>query len=187
MSGAAPRASDAVVVLAGGDLSRPREAADLYRDGLTPYVIVTRELPPGGVRVFEEISGKGIRLHESYENYVQILLGYGVPEGRIIRVDEFANDTLDELQKVRAQVRERRWKSLTIVTSKYHTRRTALAARYVFEPEIETIVVASRHDPYDPNTWWMSRGMTRTFIIEFEKLVAYSIDLYPRILLGLRG
>lgn len=187
ISGDAPANADAIVVLAGGDPGRPRAAAELFRQGLAPLVVITTEIPPGGIRVFQELKAEGIELHESFENYSRVLLGNGVPESRIIRIEPYVSSTIEELDQVRTLARKRRWQSLVIVTSKYHSRRTGIVADYYLRPEFETRIVGSRFDPYSPSAWWRSRSQIRVFITEFQKLVAYSFYYYPKIWLGMRA
>ncbi|MGE5359454.1 MAG: hypothetical protein ACM3NQ_10585, partial [Bacteroidales bacterium] len=40
--------ADAILVLAGTFAERPLEAADLYRAGFAPLIVLTREAPDGG-------------------------------------------------------------------------------------------------------------------------------------------
>jgi len=36
-------------------------------------------------------------------------------------------------------------------------------------------------DSFDPSTWWETQAQTRTFAIETEKLVTYTLYLWPRL------
>jgi uncharacterized SAM-binding protein YcdF (DUF218 family) len=108
------------------------------------------------------------------------LRGLAVPEGVIVRVEAFVHDTFDEIGRVRELAMQRGWKSLIIVTSNYHTRRTRLVSRYLLRPDIEFTVVSSGHGGLNRDAWWQSRDNVRTFLIEFEKLVAYTLYIWPR-------
>src|SRR5207245_2722686 len=103
-------------------------------------------------------------------------------EEKIIRVEPYVQDTFDELVHVGELAAEKHWKSLVIVTSNYHTRRTRFTAKYVFRRTFEVTVVASKHGGLNRSGWWQNRRDVRTFLIEFEKLVAYTLYIGPRML-----
>ena len=126
----------------------------------------------------------GVELFLPYENDIRVFKGYGVPEDHILRVTDYAGDTLEELTRVRAFADRQGWKKLIVVTSNFHTRRARLVARYVLEPEVQTqIVAASEYDSFDPDSWWTSQSGIRTLAIEYEKLLTYSIYIWPRLAL----
>ena len=173
--------ADAIVVLAGGDPARPLEAVHLYKAGIAPWVLVTTERPP---RVFEQLKKDGIVLNQTYENYVKVIAGYGVPEHRVLRIETYVSDTLDEMQRIGEFARKRGWKRLLIVTSNFHTRRSRMAAQYVLEPEIHAAVVPCGQDSFDPSHWWETQANARTFAIEAEKLVTYTLYISWRQIRG---
>ena len=171
--------SDAIVVLSGGEPGRAWGAADLYKQNLADYVMVTKERPE---KEETELLERGIEWVDSRSNYVRVLRGLGVPEEKIVLVDPPVDNTLDELRQVREACLKHNWKSLIIVTANYHTRRTRMAAHYAFGPDFRVAVVPSPHGGLHTNGWWKNHGDVRTFLIEFEKLVAYTLYIGPRIL-----
>lgn len=173
-----PKKSDAILVLAGGDPGRAWAAADLYRSRLADYVVLTKERP---LVDEERLRQHGIELVDGRGNYARVLRGFGVPEERIVDVEKETDDTFSELQEVRGLLERRKWKSLIIVTSNYHTRRTRMSARLIFGSDFEFAVVASRYGGLNPDSWWKNRGDVRTFLIEFQKLVAYTLYIWPRL------
>jgi hypothetical protein len=112
------------------------------------------------------------------------LRGLGVPQEKVITVEEPVDDTFTELRQIRELLEARKWKSVILVTTNYHTRRTRLTARYVLGPGFDLAVVASKHGGLDPDAWWKNNGDVRTFLIEFEKLVAYTLYIWPRMVLS---
>jgi uncharacterized SAM-binding protein YcdF (DUF218 family) len=172
-----PVASDAIVVLAGGEPGRALEAADLYRAGLGHFVVVTAEPPPA---MYEKAKRDGVHIGLSNENYLRVLAGYGVPDAAIIRIEEYVSDTFDEISRVRDLARKRGWTRIIIVTSNFHTRRSRMVARYLLEPQTGVAVVSSHYDNFRPDAWWTSEGQVRTFAIELEKLITYSVYIWPR-------
>ena len=179
ISDSEPKRADAIVLLSGGEPGRAWGAADLYQGRFGAYVILTSEpvLPAA-----KQLREAGIEIASGLDNNMRILRGLGVPQERILRVEPAVEDTFDELVRVRELAAGKHWNSLVIVTSNYHTRRTRLTARYIFGPSWEITVVGSKHDDFDPGRWWRTRRDSRTFLIEFEKLVAYTLYIGPRLL-----
>jgi uncharacterized SAM-binding protein YcdF (DUF218 family) len=172
-----PVPSDAIIVLAGGEPGRALEAADLYRAGLAHFVVVTTEPPPS---IYEKAEKDGVHILLSSENDLRVLAGYGVPAAAVIRIGEYVSDTFDEISRVRDLARKRGWTRMIIVTSNFHTRRSRMVARYLLEPEIGVAVVSSHYDNFRPDAWWTSQAQVRTFAIELEKLITYSVYIWPR-------
>jgi len=179
ISDSEPKKADAIILLAGGEPGRAWGAADLYQEKVASYVVVTTEPLLSDAK---ELRQAGIEIATGFDNNIRILRGLGVPQERIIRVEPDVEDTLDELVRVRELAAGKHWNSLVIVTSNYHTRRTRLTAKYIFGPPWEITVVGSKHGEFDPGRWWRTRRDSRTFLIEFEKLVAYTLYIGPRML-----
>src|SRR5438876_1073297 len=76
-----PPRADAIVILAGSVPDRTLEAADLYRAGLAPRVVVTRERLPRGQAT---LRARGVRLPEGDELTVTALHELGVPPAAIV-------------------------------------------------------------------------------------------------------
>jgi len=178
IAGEQPIPSDAIVVLAG-DPGRAVEAADLFKRKIAPYVLLTTENPPA---VYEKARKDGIQLVLNHENYVRLLQGYGVPATDIFRVESYVGDTYDEVSRVRDFARDKGWTRLTIVTSNFHTRRARMVARYLLQPSMRVTVVSSQYDSFKPESWWTSQAQMRMFGIELQKLITYSLYIWPRTL-----
>ena len=173
-----PETADAIVVLGGGDPARAYQAVQLYRDHKAPQIVITTGNPP---RIYEQMKRDGVHLFLSYENYLRVISGYGVPDDKILRVENYAGDTLEEMKQIRQFADQRRWKKLIVVTSNFHTRRAKLVARYVMEPDIKVQVVESQSDSFDPDAWWKTQEDIRTLAVEFEKFLSYSLYIWPRL------
>ena len=173
-----PAKSDAVVILAGGEPGRAWEAADLFKAKLAEYVVVTRDQPTPDE---EQLRRYGIELVDGRGNYIRVLRGLGVPEEKIVTATTPAVDTYSEILNLRELAESREWKSLIIVTGNYHTRRSRLTARYLLSPQFRVAVVSSKHGGLSRD-WWKNNADVRTFLIEFEKLVAYTLYIWPRMI-----
>jgi uncharacterized SAM-binding protein YcdF (DUF218 family) len=179
ISSSEPKQADAIVLLAGGEPGRAWGAADIYKQKMAPYIVLTRE--PIGPEIVE-LRKQGVELSTGFDMNKYILHGLGVPDAAIVAVEPPVQDTFDELTRVRELAEQKQWKSLIILTSNYHTRRTGMAARYIFGKALDVRVVASPHGGLDRDRWWDNRGDVRTFLIEFEKLVAYTLYIWPRMI-----
>ena len=174
-----PFPADAIVILGGGGPDRAREAADLFNDGLAPRVVITTEEAPDNYRELAEL---GIALVLPHENYLRVLNGFGVTDADIVRIEDTSSESMDELRGVRQFAVDRGWSRLIVVTSNYHSRRALLITDYVFDAEWQIAVVGSRYSEFRPNGWWREVRHVRTFLIEFQKLLAYELYLRPRML-----
>src|SRR5207245_1449443 len=76
-----PPRADAIVILGGSIPDRTLAAADLYRAGLAPRVVVTREVARTGQAALD---ARGVRLPEDDELTVMALRGLGVPSRAIV-------------------------------------------------------------------------------------------------------
>ena len=179
ISSSDPKPADAIVLLAGGEPGRAWGAADIYKQKMAPYVVLTRE--PIGPEIIE-LQKRGVDLSTGFDMNKYILHRLGVPDEAIVAVEPYVNDTFDELTRVHELAEQKHWKSLIIVTSNYHTRRSGMVARYIFGKTMEVAVVASPHGGLNRDNWWNERSDVRTFLIEFEKLVAYTLYIWPRMI-----
>ncbi len=148
---------------------------------LSASIIIASDVPEKSDAILVLNGGEPARAG-SYANSIRVLRGLGVPEEKIVIVETPADNTLSEMQRAHELCVARNWKSIIIVTANYHTRRSRLTARYVFEPGFQIFVVSTRHGGLDRNAWWKKHGDVRTFLIEFEKLVAYTFYIWPRMI-----
>ena len=64
----------------------------------------------------------------------------------------------------------RGYRSILLVTSKYHTRRAAEIYRLLAGDRVKIIVRPARDDDFQSEGWWRDRISTRRVIIEYQKL-----------------
>lgn len=151
--------ADAVVVLSDDNFyaDRATHAAQLFRQGVAPVVVAS------GRRLRPDAGISELMVHDLVER--------GVPKDKIERLSHDADNTMEEAEVIGKLAKERRWKSVVIVTSNYHTRRT----RYIFEklfPSGITVTVASAPDgDFDPQKWWEKRKSVKLFAHELAGYV----------------
>lgn len=165
--------ADAIVVLAGGDFDREIEAAELFRGGYAPHVVMTLE--PEGPRL-AYLAERGIHLPTAEERRLQILAALGVPRDSVIVLKGTVTSTFDEARTVGAWGAQVGVRRLIIVSSPFHTARAKfIFERYIGHPDITLIMRTSKVHEFKPESWWTKRAMLREGIFELQKLVAYRL------------
>src|SRR5213083_133497 len=148
-----PPRADAIVILAGSVPDRTLEAADLYRAGLAPRVVVTRERLPRGQAAMR---ARGVRLPEGDELTVTALHELGVPPRAIAR-----------------WACAHRLRRLIVVTSRAHSRRARLILRQALGAGIALAMRPSRYDAFAAARWWHVRRDAKLVLSEYQKLTNY--------------
>lgn len=167
--------ADAVTVLAGSMMDRPLEAADLYKAGYAPLIVLSVDEPDGAVLF---LAAHGVHFPRMVELVRNTLVTLGVPPTAIVIPKRLHNSTAQEAETLRTLARERGWRRMIVVTSKMHTRRAGFALRRELKGTgLDVVVRASRYDLARPEQWWRSRGDVRFVTIEVQKLVAYALGL----------
>jgi uncharacterized SAM-binding protein YcdF (DUF218 family) len=166
---------DAIFVLAGTRAERLLEAIDLYKEGYAPLVALSPGRPETGESL---LRARGVRFPSEVELERDALLQSGIPAAAILATNGYVDNTAQEANLLRAMVRAHGWRSVMVVTSKYHTRRAGFAFRRGLEGTgARAVIRASRYDPSDPARWWRYRSDFRFAGSEWQKLIAYRLGL----------
>lgn len=167
--------ADALVVLAGSSayVERTARAAELYREGRAPFVVLTND---------GQLSGWS---NESQSNPTFVeraraeLVRGGIPSERIEALPRRVGSTHDEAVLLREYARARGLRSLLVVTSAYHSRRALWTFRKVFEGSGVVVGVSTveleRERP-SPGTWWLSPRGWQSVAGEYVKTVYYRLS-----------
>jgi len=163
--------SDLIVCLAGGDVERGLASAELFAKGLAPRIFIAREPIPDGL---ETLKQKGIAYPESVDLVMMIFKGLGVPETAVIRGDRPVQSTFEEAERVGALIKEKKYRSLILVTSPTHLRRAWLTFRQVIpDKDFRITVIPTPYSKFRAEDWWKTRGYVRELILEYQKLICY--------------
>ena len=170
-----PRKGDLIVVLGGWDdrVVRAREAADLYHKGLAPKIFVTRPERPLGWKMLAE---KGARPFEAREGMIRALKSFGVDPKAIETVEKEVSCTEDEAKVVRDWVKDKDYRVILLVTSRYHSRRAWIIFRDALEGKARVVSLPSRYDDFRPEGWWKRRKDLKRVVFEYEKLLYYLLE-----------
>jgi uncharacterized SAM-binding protein YcdF (DUF218 family) len=151
--------ADAIIVLSDDNYyaDRSAHAADLYRHGMAPYLVASgRKLRPyAGIAELME--------HDLVER--------AVPKDKILRVSHQAENTREEAETLRQQVVDRKWHSVILVTSNYHTRRARYIFAHVFPPTVVVRVSGAKDGDFDPASWWERRVSIKKLATEMVGMV----------------
>jgi uncharacterized SAM-binding protein YcdF (DUF218 family) len=165
----APLASaDAIVVMSGSSAYRERtqKAAQLYRDGRAPLVVVTDDNTRGGWSSAEQ------RNPYFVERAIDELIKDGVPQERIRLAPGTAASTHTEALIIKAYAANQGLRSVLIVTSSYHSRRALRTLRQAFAGTETTVGLEPVNDR--PSAfWWLRPEGWRTIGVEYVKLIYY--------------
>ena len=105
---------------------------------------------------------------------MQILNLLGVPENEVTTISaEDAYDTMSEAEAVGPELIRKKYKTVIITTSKYHTRRARHIWRELYGEKLDIKMVAAENDPYEPNGWWREGRQIRWVLAEYGAWVFY--------------
>ena len=146
--------ADALVVLGDDNFyaDRATHAAELFRQGVAPEVVA---------------SGRRLRPNAAITELMQHdLIERGVPAEKIVAFTHDADSTIDEAKAVAKLAAQHGWKSLVIVTSNYHTRRTRYIYGKLLPTGIKVSVASARDGDFDPERWWEKRKSIKLLVSE---------------------
>jgi uncharacterized SAM-binding protein YcdF (DUF218 family) len=160
--------SDALVVLSDDNFyaDRATRAAELLREGKAPLIVACgrRLRPNAGIAELME--------HDLIER--------GVPKEKIVRLPHDADSTKEEAEALQKFAKEKKWRSLIVVTSNYHTRRARYIFRRVFPQGMEISVASARDGDFDPQHWWEKRKSTKELTREFAGMIVAAWETHGR-------
>jgi uncharacterized SAM-binding protein YcdF (DUF218 family) len=168
--------SDLIVCLSGGGVERGLAAADLHREGLAPRVFISPEVPPDG---YEALERAGIEIPRSVDILRRILVESGVPDQAVLEAEQPARSTMGEAGMAVDVAEENGYRSLIVVTSPTHSRRAWMTFRHATEAEGLAIRMApSPYSGFRAEDWWKTRRYVREVIVEYQKLLYYTLEYF---------
>lgn len=180
-----PRPAGAIVVLSGSIPDRILEAVDLYRAGLAPRIVLTREGPLPGL---DELRARGGDIPEHHELNEQIAAQLGVPRSALSVLRPPVWSTRTEAEAVGEFLLREGIHTVLLVTSKAHSRRAAMTFRDLAAGRLEFVICPSRYDPFRPDGWWQRRPHVRRVVIEYLKMLNFVlVDRWRRVPLPATG
>ena len=167
--------ADAIAVLAGTRMDRPLEAADLYKQGYAPRVVLTHGTPEAA---FSALTARGVMFPSEADEARDVFIRLGIPADAIILPPRIHDNTAQEAQTLRELAQQNGWRRIIVVTSRYHLRRAGFAIRREMAGSgVEVEMHGTRYEAVDPDRWWATREDLRWVLDEGAKLIAYELGL----------
>jgi uncharacterized SAM-binding protein YcdF (DUF218 family) len=158
-----PVPADMVLVLAGdGFGDRILKGAELVREGWAPKVLVSG--PDGSYGLYE------------CDLAIPFAVRAGYPEEYFLHFENTARSTREEAHMAARELRRRGVRRVLVVTSDYHTRRSARMYAQA-APDLEVTVVAAPSRDFTPDGWWRSRQGQKLFLYEWLKTIATWLNI----------
>lgn len=160
--------ADIIFVLNGDFTTRPFYAADLYKQGLAPKVVMARseDLPATELGILPNDTDISISIMEQL----------GVQAGDIVMLPfpGGVTSTFEEAEVLREYAVTANIRRVILVTSAFHTRR----ASWIFNKELSGLdiaieMAAAPYRDFNAGNWWQSEDGLITFCNEYIKLMYY--------------
>lgn len=159
-----PAPSDAIVELLGGSDHRAKHAADMYRRGIAPIVLIGT-------------STADAEAHFNETNLAVVeMVRLGVPRRAIIVLPGLVTSTRHEAERVAEYAREHTVRRITVVTTAFHTARARWIFRKVMRGAgIEVRMAAATHPQFRERDWFRTDEGLVTYFSEALKMFYYRI------------
>ncbi len=163
----APAPADAAAVLGGGLEYRPFAAADFYRRGLVPKILVSNI----GAGPAERL---GV-LRSHVRANMEVMEKLGVPGSAIQPFGSNLHDTYEEALALHDWAKQAGAHTILVPTDIFATRRLRWIMRRVFGNDAVVLVPAIDPPDYTRNDWWKTEGGVITFQNEVVKYLYYRL------------
>ena len=164
--------ADAILILSGSStyIERTHKAAEVFKTGVAPKIFLTDDGSQGGWDKQQQRNPFFVERAKSE------LIKQGVPEDAIEVLPGVVEGTQDEAILAEKTLRERNLRSILLITSPYHTRRTlSTFETLLHKNSVEVGIVsppAGEQSP-SPNYWWLSARGWRFVAGEYLKIAYY--------------
>ncbi|MGI8642321.1 MAG: YdcF family protein [Pyrinomonadaceae bacterium] len=166
--------AEAIWILGGSAayIERTQEAALLFKNGTAPKIFLTNDGTKAGWSRKEQRNTPYIELAE------QSLIRQGVPNDAIEILPPITKSTQDEANLLTETAKERGLKSVLLVTSAYHTRRTLWTFEKTVQNNNISIEIGIESPPTGQQTpppfyWWLTTRGWNVVAGEYLKTVYY--------------
>ena len=147
-----PQKSEVIVVLNGRDTERSLATVDLYNEGYGNLIVFARGSKQPGCEEFYKRVGKELYSKTFLQRALEAM---GIPEKSVKLIGNGAASTYDEAKATKRFLEENGYKSILVVTSKWHSKRAYLTFKSMFknDKKINITCYPSKYDTFDPDSW----------------------------------
>ncbi|TAE52715.1 MAG: YdcF family protein [Bacteroidetes bacterium] len=162
-----PVNADAIFVLSGDADERCRAAAELFRRGLAARIVTTGSNTSSALRALQ------MDIPDA-ELGAMALQKAGI-DSAAVGILPLGSSTKEEADAILGYAQAAGLKRVIIVTSRFHTRRTASVFKSLFRKNgIEAVICGAAPYDYDENRWWESEKSLIFVNNEYVKLLYYA-------------
>jgi len=166
-----PQKADVIVVLNGRDTERSLAAVDLYNQGYAKLMIMAHIPKQAGTDEFWKRVGGNFNGKVFFQRAIEAM---GVPEHAFKLIGNGVASTYDEALATREFLKKNGYKSIILVTSKWHSRRAYLTFKSTLKnDEIKIVIQPSMYDVFRPDSWWKNRNDVELIFYEYIRLIYY--------------
>lgn len=171
-----PEKADVIVVLNGRDTERCLAAVDLYNKGYANLIVLAHGPKQPGCDEFWKRVGKDWNSKVFFQRAIEAM---GMPEDAFKLIGDGVTSTFDEAQAAKAFLRENSYKSIILVTSKWHSKRAYLTFKSAISDDNKTKIIPypSEYDNFDPDRWWKKEVDAEVVFGEYVRLIYYILTL----------
>ncbi|OKP87583.1 YdcF family protein [Paenibacillus sp. P32E] len=148
-----PQQADVIIVLSGG-VGRIENAAELYKSGYAPYVLLSNS---------KEISSTS-------GDMLQTALALGIPEDAILS-ENAALSTYQNAELTLPIMKQHGFTSAIVVSSEFHMRRVKLLFDHVYKKSGIELTYIGSDSGYNANYWWSDKYSRETTFSEYTKMI----------------
>jgi len=159
-----PEKADLIVALGGDNGSRIRKAAELFNQGLAPYVLLTG------------MEGAPAKTRSYYLDWrTRFLVERGIPDNTLM-FDALSTNSWEEAVNTLRLMQARGWHRVLVVSDPPHLRRLAWVWGKVYEGSgKEYRLIAAPLEGWNPGRWWENDNSAQYVLKEVIKLAYYKV------------
>jgi uncharacterized SAM-binding protein YcdF (DUF218 family) len=166
--------ADAILILSGSHtyVERTQKASEIFRKGIAPKIYLTDDGEQAGWSKVEKRNPSYVELARNS------LISQGVPAGNIEILEPQVTGTIYEARILSEKAKAANLRSVLIVTSAYHTRRSLATFQKIFDENNQTIELGIVSPPTGeqtppPFSWWLSADGWKFVAGEYVKSFVY--------------
>jgi uncharacterized SAM-binding protein YcdF (DUF218 family) len=166
-----PQKADLIIVLNGRDTERSLASVDLYKQGYASLIIMAGLAKQPGTDEFWKRVGNNFNEKIFFQKAVEAM---GVPASSFRFIGHGVTSTYDEAMATREFLKKNGYKSILLVTSKWHSKRAYLTFKSALKNDgIKIVIQPSKYDSFRPDAWWKNRDDAELVFDEYVRLIYY--------------
>jgi len=164
-----PEKADLIIVLMGSGPDRILGAVDLYKEGYAPRILMVENWEPG----YALLESRGVKVPRDAEIEAMVGTQLGVPEEAFIILPGDARSTQEEALIISRYLQDNpHIDKILLVSSKYHSQRSAIIFRWVIE-DAKVLSCPTPYDNFNADSWWRTRQDAKSVVMEYAKLANF--------------